>query len=70
MPSMRTPGPARVRCPAGCRWRDGLVVLCRLVDQSRSVTISGSDHMLIWDRPDTVVEAILDLIAVEQDPST
>ncbi|HUP15210.1 MAG TPA: hypothetical protein VM848_04080 [Acidimicrobiia bacterium] len=46
-------------------WADGLSFYAGLSTDSRSVTISGSYHMVIWDRPQTVVEAVLDLLGVD-----
>jgi pimeloyl-ACP methyl ester carboxylesterase len=46
-------------------WADGLAFYAGLSTDSRSITISGSYHMVIWDRPDTVIEAILDLLGVD-----
>jgi pimeloyl-ACP methyl ester carboxylesterase len=46
-------------------WADGLAFYAGLSTDSRSITISGSYHMVIWDRPDTVIEAVLDLLGVD-----
>jgi pimeloyl-ACP methyl ester carboxylesterase len=46
-------------------WADGLAFYAGLSTDSRSVTISGSYHMVIWDRPDTVVDGVLDLLGVD-----
>ena len=42
-------------------WQEGLDYYGGLSTRTRSVTVSGSNHNLIWDRPDTVITAILDL---------
>jgi len=49
----------------GEAWRDGLSFYAGLSTRSRSVTVSGTNHALIWDRPDTIVGAVLDLIGAE-----
>jgi pimeloyl-ACP methyl ester carboxylesterase len=46
-------------------WADGLAFYADLSTDSRSVTISGSYHMVIWDRPDAVVDGVLDLLGVD-----
>jgi hypothetical protein len=46
-------------------WADGLAFYAGLSTNSRSITISGSYHMVIWDRPDTITETILDLLDVD-----
>lgn len=46
----------------GEAWREGLAFYADLSTDSRSFTVSRSNHSLIWDRPDAVVEAVLDLL--------
>ena len=49
-------------------WADGLSFYAGLSTDSRSITISGSYHMVIWNRPETVVEAVLDLLEAGEAP--
>ena len=49
----------------GGAWREGLSYYEGLSTSARSITVSGSSHSLLWDRPDTIVAAVLDLIGVE-----
>jgi pimeloyl-ACP methyl ester carboxylesterase len=49
-------------------WADGLAFYAGLSTDSRSITISGSYHMVIWDRPDTVVDGVRDLLGVVDAP--
>jgi pimeloyl-ACP methyl ester carboxylesterase/streptogramin lyase len=49
-------------------WADGLAFYAGLSTDSRSITISGSSHMVIWDRPETVVDGVLDLLGVVDAP--
>ncbi len=46
-------------------WADGLSYYTGLSSTSQLITISGSNHMVIWDRPDAVVEAVLDVLGVD-----
>ena len=46
-------------------WAEGLTFYANLSNDSRSVTISGSYHMVVWDRPQIVVEGVLDLLGVD-----
>ena len=46
----------------GEAWSDGLSFYAGLSTRSRSVTVPGANHGLIWDRPDTVIDAVLELI--------
>ena len=46
----------------GKAWQEGLSYYAGLSTNTRSITVSGSYHMMIWDRPDVVVDAVLDLM--------
>jgi hypothetical protein len=46
----------------GNAWQEGLSFYAGLSTNTRSITVSGSYHMMIWDRPDVVVDAVLDLM--------
>ena len=46
-------------------WTDGLSSYAGLSSASSLITISGSHHMVVWDRPDPVVEAVLGLLGVD-----
>lgn len=52
----------------GEAWQEGLAFYAGLSTNSRSITVSGSYHMVIWDRPDVVVDAVLDLLRQVNDP--
>ncbi|HKY49204.1 MAG TPA: hypothetical protein VJQ79_14610, partial [Acidimicrobiia bacterium] len=46
-------------------WADGLAYYAGLSSASQLITISGSNHMVIWDRPDVVVETVLEVLGVD-----
>jgi streptogramin lyase len=46
----------------GGAWREGLSFYAALSTNSRSATAFGSNHMVIWETPNVVVDAVLQLI--------
>ncbi|MEX1126157.1 MAG: hypothetical protein WD895_05990 [Acidimicrobiia bacterium] len=45
-------------------WEDGLAFYAGLSTDSRSVVADGTgQHMVVWDRPDLVVEQVLDVVS-------